>query len=406
MLAGLAWRNIWRQPQRTALSLSSIALASTVTIFLLALQQGSYDRIKENVLRLIDGFAQVQPPGYADNPDLHKTIADSAALIARLDAVPAVTATAPRAQTYVILSKGPRSYAAAVLGVDPARERNISTLGDTIANGFWLRAGDDKAAVVGAALARNLNLHVGDVLTMLGSATDGSVAADVLTVKGIFSTGVTEMDRQTIEMPLARFQADFAMSGRINTVAIVGRTLADTQASLPALRAIADGRGLVVRNWSDLEPAMADAILLDISISLLFYFSLVTVVVFIILNTLLMAVLERTREFGVLMAIGMRPARIGAMVWQELLFLTVTGAALGIALGSALTLWVASSGITFSGAESLFAQFHMTATLHPRLDFTSALTGPLAIVAAIAAAGIVPYLRVRALEPVSAMREA
>ncbi len=406
MLAGLAWRNIWRQPQRSVLSLCSIALAGTVTIFLLALQEGSYDTIKENVLRLMDGFAQVQPGGYADAPDLRKTIADPAALMARLEAVPGVTASAPRAQTFVILSNGPRSYAAAVLGVEPARERALSTLGQTVSDGAYLRAGDGNATVVGAALARNLKLRVGGTLTMLGSASDGSVAADVLRVKGIFSTGVPEIDRQLIEMPLKRFQTDFNMAGRVNVIAVAGRRLANIQASLPALRTIAKTRGLVVRNWSDLEPAMADAILLDISISLLFYFSLVTVVVFIILNTLLMSVLERTREFGMLMAIGMRPGQIGVMIWQELLFLSVTGAALAVACGSALTLWVTQNGLTFAGAEALFAQFHMPATLYPRLDFTSALTGPLAIVLAIAVAGIVPYMRVRSLKPVSAMREA
>ena len=121
MIVGLAWRNLWRQPWRTTLSLTSIALAGAITIFLLSLQVGVYATMKENVLRLMDGFAQIQPPGYADDPDLHKTIAHPQALMRRLDALPYVTATAPRATSFVILSNGPRSYGAAVFGVDPSK---------------------------------------------------------------------------------------------------------------------------------------------------------------------------------------------------------------------------------------------------------------------------------------------
>lgn len=404
MLIGLAWRNIWRQPHRTALSLISIALAGTITVFLLALQQGGYNTMKESVLRLIDGFAQVQPPGYADDPDLHKSIGNPSALMTRLDALPNVTASTPRAMAYVILSNGPRSYGSAVIGVDPGIEPHISMLGTTVTEGRYLNPSDNAAAAIGAGLARNLKLSVGGKLTMLGAARDGSIAADILTVAGIFSTGAPELDRQVIEIPLSRFQADFAMADEANLVAIAGHRLSDIQAILPALRPIAKKDGLVVQDWTDLEPALHDVILLDASFSVLLYASLVIIVVFIILNTLLMSVLERTREFGMLMAIGMRPGQIGRMIWLELLFLAGLGAAMGIALGCALTAWTASVGVPFPGAEALFAQWHMPSTLYPQLDMTSALAGPLAIAFAIAIAGLIPYARVRRLEPVSAMR--
>ena len=406
MLIGLAWRNIWRQPHRTILSLSSITLASAITIFLLALQQGGYGTMKESVLRLVDGFAQIQPQGYAGDPDLRKAIVKPDALTAELDALPSVTASAPRAMTYVILSNGPRSYGAAVFGIDPARETGISSLGSAVNAGRYLKPGDEDGVIVGAGLARNLKLAVGGKLTMLGGARDGSIAADVLTVVGIFSTGAPELDRQVVEMSLARFQSDFSMEDRANIVAVSGHRLADIQASLPALGQVAQKNGLVVRDWTELEPALHDVILLDASFSLLLYGSLIVIVVFIILNTLLMSVLERTREFGMLMAIGMRPTQIGRMVWLELLFLAGTGAALGIALGVAITAWVAMVGIPFAGAEALFSQWHMPSTLYPQLDFTSALAGPLAIALSIAIAGCVPYLRVRRLQPVAAMRAA
>lgn len=404
MLVWLAWRNIWRQPRRTALSLATIAFAAAASVFILSLQQGGYSEVEENALRLIDGYAQLQLRGYSEDPDLNKTIAKPGAIMARLDALPTVTASAPRATCYAILSYGARSFGSAIVGVDPTRERKVSSLGATIVAGRYLFAGDTDKVVVGAGLARNLRLAIGDKLTLLGAARGGTVAADLLTVVGIFATGVPEFDRQVVEIPLPRFQADFAMDDRVNLIAVSGPSLSAIDSSLPALHAIAAPAGLAVRDWSDLEPALYDAIWLDRSVSLLCYASLIIIIVFIILNTLLMSVLERTREFGMLMAIGMRPSGIGRMVWLELSFLAIIGVSLGIVIGVTVTLWDAHRGIPISGAEALFAQWHMAAAAYPKLTLGNVFRGPLEIALAIILAGIGPYIRVRRLEPVRAMR--
>ncbi len=141
LLAGLAWRNLWRHPHRTVLSFVSIVFACLVTIFVLALQQGSYNTMRESVLRLFDGFAQIQPPGYADDPDIRRTIENPAALMAKATALPDITAGAPRATGFVIASNGPRSYGAAAYGIDPARERKLSVIGDSILRGRALLPG-------------------------------------------------------------------------------------------------------------------------------------------------------------------------------------------------------------------------------------------------------------------------
>ncbi|MGD8690403.1 MAG: ABC transporter permease, partial [Gammaproteobacteria bacterium] len=105
MLLGLAWRNIWRQPRRTLLNLGSIAFAALVMVFLLAFQLGSYATMKENVLRVFDGFARVQPAGYSDDPVLRRTLDDPAQLMRRLAGISGISAVAPRASTYAILSR-------------------------------------------------------------------------------------------------------------------------------------------------------------------------------------------------------------------------------------------------------------------------------------------------------------
>lgn len=406
MLIQLAWRNLWRNPRRTWLNLTSIAFAALVMVFLLSFQLGTYATMKENVLRVMDGFAQIQPSGYKDDPNLRKVIAHPDALLASMKRVAGIGAAAPRTQSFAILADGEKSIGAAVIGVDPMRELRVSTLNHSIKQGRYLAPNDDAAIVLGSALARNLGVGVGDTVTLLGEARDGSIAADVLTVTGIFETGSPEVDRQVSQMPLRRFQETFAMGKAVNTVALVGPTLSGVISSLPAVRTAVADTGLVVLDWQQLQPGMDAAISLDLNTSLLWYVSLVIVVVFIILNTLLMSVLERTREFGVLIAVGMRPTRLGAAIWVELGLLALLGLALGMALGSAVTLVTGYYGFEMPGAEAIFSQWGLPGRIFPRLSLVSLFAGPGAMAICILLAGIFPYRRVRRLEPVTAMRAA
>jgi ABC-type lipoprotein release transport system permease subunit len=267
-----------------------------------------------------------------------------------------------------------------------------------------LSPGNVAEVVLGQALARNLGVGVGDSITLLGMTRDGSVAADVLKVRGIFESGVNKLDRQLAEIPLARFQADFAMDGLANTLVVSGRGLAQIQSALPDIRRLIEPQGLALRSWGELEPGLASAIRLDASTSMLWYTSLVVVVVVLLLNTLLMSVLERTREFGVLLALGMRDGAIGRMVWLELLLLLGLGLTAGMALGGGMAIWYGNHGLALPGAEGVFAQWGLPSRMYPQLSTFSLLTGPAAIALTTTIAGVFPYLRIRHLRPVPAMR--
>jgi len=403
MIASLAWRNIWRQPIRTTLSVLGMALTSMLLVFMLSFQFGSYDIMKSSSLRISDGFGQFQPAGYKDDPEISKVIIDADALIAELGDVPAVSASTARSNGFVLLANGERSFAAAVVGVDPDRESRISRIPSFVNQGRALTNADTNAIVLGDGLARNLRLELGDQVTMLGTGLDGSVAADVLTLVGIFKSNVPEIDRQIAQMPLARFKDTFLMEQSVNIVAIVGEKLIDVENAEGRLRQIAADHGAVYLNWGELQPAIKQAIRLDMSTSALMYVTLVIVVVFIILNTLYMSVLERTREFGVLLAIGMKPGQIGRMIWMEMIFLSFFGAGVGIALGIGLTAYFESVGIAFEGLDQVYEQWGLPSRFYPDMTPFRVLAGPAAIVSAIALLGIIPYRRALGLEPVSAM---
>ena len=404
LLAALAWRNLWRQPRRTLLSLASIAFAAALLVFMLSFQLGVYDQMKENVLRLFDGYAQIQAPGYADDPDLRKTILDPKHLALEARGIPGIEAAAPRVNAFAILANGEKSFGAAVVGVDPTAEQSVSSLNAAIVSGRYLLASDTNAIVLGDALARNLGVNLGGKVTLLGSAMDGSVAADVLEVVGIYHSGIHEMDRSFSEIPFARAQATFGLPNRANTLAISGRALADVNDALPQLAGLGHQQRLALQDWGALEPALRDSIRLKYITTALIYGTLVVVVTFIILNTLLMSVLERTHEFGILLAIGMRPSAIGRMVWLELFSLALLGALIGIAIGGAIALWFAVHGIAIPGLEATLKQYGLPTRLFPTMSALSVLLGPTVITLAICLGGIVPYLHVRRLTAASAMR--
>jgi ABC-type lipoprotein release transport system permease subunit len=406
VLAALAWRNLWRRPQRTLLSLLAITLVCALLVFLRSFQDGVYGQMKETTLRIFDGYAQLQPPGYAEDPSLDRVISGPASLARQALALPGISAAAPRVNAFAILASGNRSYAAAVVGIDPDSERRITTLAARIASGGNLSAQDTDAAVLGDVLARNLGVQLGDRITLLGAGKDGSVAADALKVTGLYHSGLPDLDRSVLLMPLARAQETFGMEGQASTIALGGPSLAAVSRALPQLATLAAAHGVAVRDWQAMEPAMRDTIELKYAISLLFYATLVLVVAFIILNALLMSVLERSREMGTLLALGMRQEQIGALVWVELSLLAAGGVLAGVAVGAALSLWLRHTGIVYPIDPKLLAQLGVPERLRPMLSWKSALGGPGALLAMILVGGVVPYARIRRMNPTLAMRGA
>ena len=406
MIFALAWRNLWRRPRRTWLSIAGLAFAATFLIFMPSLQNGSYRAMINNTLHLFDGYAEIDRPGYRDEPDIRDSIEDVSGLLASVRGIEGPFVASARALAYVLLSSDGRSFGAQVVGVEPSTEARVSTVAKNVKTGRFLEDGDDAAVVLGATLARNLHVGVGDQVTLLGTDKDGSLAADSLKVAGTFETGIGDLDRLTAEIPLKRFQTTFAMPNEAHTIVVTSANLQAFSPLISKLRALAEPRGLEVLDWRALQPGMWQAILLDASTASLIYVAMVVVVTFSLLNSLLMSVLERTNEFGMLMALGMRPRQIGWMVWVETVLLLVLGIGIGMVLGVLISGYFARAGITFAQAEQILSQFGLSGAMYPKLSPLTLLAGPAVIALGTLLAGFFPFWRVYRLEPVAAMRAA
>jgi len=224
-------------------------------------------------------------------------------------------------------------------------------------------------------------------------------------VVGIFKSGVPELDRQIAQMPIERFKETFLMEGAAHAILVRSDELPAVEKAESDLIAIADKYDVVYLNWQELRPEVQQMINIDFYTAVMMYATLVVVVVFIILNTLYMSVLERTREFGVLMAVGMKPHQIGRMVWMEMIFLTMVGCGIGIGLGMILTGIFENTGIAIDmeGTEEIYAQWGLPSKFYPEMTVGRVLAGPASMVGLIALLGIIPYRRVMSLKPVKAM---
>lgn len=403
----LAWRNLWRQPRRTWLTTGAIVFSNVLLVFLMSLQFGMYDLMIENSLQGFTGHMQVQRAGYVDDQRMRQSVPDIVELADRLRSELGVDSVAARARAFALASSESRSYGIAVVGVDPDYESHVSNIPGLVSEGRFLTDPAAAEIVIGAVLARNLRVGVGDEITLLGSGLDGSFAAAVVTVVGIFDSGVADIDRVFAEVPLGYFQDVFYMDGAGHLVVIKAPDLDAAPVLQQRVEQLIEPRSdLVVHDWNRLQPGLKQAIQADISSSFFMYGVLTILVAFSVLNTQLMSVLERTREFGIIMALGLKPGRLGRLVLLETAIMGVIGGLLGAAAGALLTLYFTRNGFQIPGMEEMAAQFNLPARMYPRIGTVSLLLGPFILLVFSLLAAVYPALRLQWLRPVEAMRAA
>ncbi len=403
----MAWRNIWRHPRRTILTICAIAFASAILVFMLSFQFGSYETMINSSVKIFAGHLQVQAQDYETKKDMRLVVPDPAAVGRILDGAPGVDAYTYRGKAFSMISSQERTYGVMVVGIDPEREARVSTLKKAVRQGSYLSQDDTGVALVGEALAKNLQVGLGDELIVLGQGRDGSVAAALLVVKGIYKSGLADFDRSSIQVTLDDFQEIYFMRGAVHEVVVVGKSLRDISAMKAAVEAGVAGLEtkypLVALDWMELVPGLLEGIQMDLVSGMIFYLILIMVVAFSIMNTFLMAIFERTKEFGVLMAVGTTPGRLTKILLIESLSMTAVGIGSGIVLGSIITLYFQSHGIDFSGSSELLSQFGISGRMYPKLSILSATIGPMLVLVITSLAAMYPALRIRRLRPVEAL---
>ena len=398
----VAWRNLWRNGRRTWLTAGGIAFSVFLCVAFMSFQLGSYDGMIDTATGMMSGHMQVQHEDYLDDPKVANRIVAGSDLLRQLEDSPDIVAAAARVEGFALVSVGERSFGGLVMGVDPVREPKVSALSGQIVEGEYLPRSD--SAYVGRALGTNLGLKIGDEIFVLGSALEGGVAAAVFNVDGFFDTGQVELDRSILQVPLSAVQSAFGLGDSVHRIVLLGKNANDATAIAQGLAPTLPEEVRVL-DWDKLLPELRQMIQMDAVTSVIIYVLLLAIVTLSVANSFTMTVFERTREFGMLIAIGMKPGGIVAMIVIEALCMWVVGTAIGAAISYALMIGLGAVGVPIAGLEEMAGQFMMPERIHPEVSFLTLGTAPLVLLAGTLVAGLIPALRVRRLKPVEALRE-
>ena len=401
----MAWRNLWRHKRRTWLTVGAMVFSNLILVFSISLQLGSYRMMIDNTLKSYTGHMQIQREGYNDEPKMRSSIDAIIPLADKVRKQLGSDTVAARGVAFAMTSSEERSYGLQIVGVEPEFEPNVSTLPGLITKGSYFEHSNAEEIIIGSVLARNLRVGIGDELTLLGSGHDGSFAAGIAIVGGIFESGIAEIDRSMAQLPIGYFQDLFGMDGRGHNIVINAPELSQLSSVQHAVNNILTANDrLVVLDWEQLQPGLKQAIQADFTSAWFMYGVLIVLVAFSVLNTQLMSVLERTREFGVMMALGVKPARLGSLVITETFVMSGLGLAIGAVLGIAMTYYLSIVGFSYPGMDQMAERFNLPDRMYPSLSLLSIMLGPSIVFLFSLLASIYPAIRLFFLQPVAAMR--
>ncbi len=413
-LLRLAWRNLWYNPTRTLIAMAAIGVGYAMLLFVACLMAGLRHQMIESGTDLGLSDIEVHAPGYYPDRPIQQTLGgqhgtDVAALLAAIAANPGVQAASPRVYAYGLVSATDQSAGAQLLGVVPDQERKITVLQSRMVKGTYLSSRVPKGVVIGDTLGATIGAAVGSKIVLLTPAADGSLGNDLYTVVGLFHTGLSAMDQGLVVMPLASLQGLLRLPpGRIHEIGI---KLHDITAARTTAAALAGRLGRLlpvqVTPWQGLAPELADYVQFNRRVTFVLFFIFFLLAALGIVNTMLMAIIERTRELGMLMAVGMRPAQMVGLIVAEAASLAAASLVLGAALGAPLLWYLQVHGLNLGGqgrAISL-AGVVVAPLWYGRQDFVVYLEAAVGLAVTAVASALYPALRAARFRPAEALRK-
>ena len=401
----MAWRNVWRHKRRTLLTVAAIAFAVAISVFMRGLQRGTYEQMINNVIRINTGYLQIHKKGFWENKTLRYTFKPDQHLSEILSSQPRITSFAQRVEADGLASAEENTNGVLIIGVDPQAEAKATTLKEKIKKGIFLSQNTPQGTVIGETLAKNLKVDLGEEITLLVQGFDGSLGAGLYSVEGIFRTGDPELDRGVVFLNLKAAQELFWLGDRISQVLIFVDDISNLKMATQNLRAELDKNTYEVMPWDELMPELVQMIAFDNASGQLFLMLLILVVAFGILNTVLMSVFERVKEFGVMMALGMKPKKIVGLVFIESTLLSLIGVISGNIIGFGLNWYFSYHPISLSETlAEVMEEFGFTAQLFVKPTFSTFLEVTIAVFVISLIMTIYPTIKATRFRPVEALR--
>ena len=402
MFYRIGFRNVFRQKRRTTFTVLTMFGGFVLSSLSVALMDGSYNNIIDKFTRSRLGHIQIHERDYQDRPSLYRTVDGVDEIGEVLDGIARVESWSPRIYAAGLVSANEKSTGARIIGIDPAREAKTTMFDPQVAEGRPLAAEPARETLVGIGLARRVGASIGDDLVVLSQAADGSIANDLYRIVGLVDSGDNATDQTSVYLHIDDASELFVLENRAHEIVIVAPEPKRLFALSDEIAAAIDRPELVVEPWQEFAKAFYDAMKADQAGNWVSLAIIVLMVAVGVLNTVLMSVLERRREYGLLRAIGTRPELVFGVVMWEVFVMAVMAVIVATAGALGLNWWLTNTGIPLP-TELEFAGTtwsHMYAEINVRSYVIPAIT---VVISALLVA-LYPAARAARTQPAVAMR--
>lgn len=351
----LAWRNLWRNKKRTIIAASSVFFAVILALTMRSMQKGTYDFMIDSSVRISTGYIQVHDKGYWDKRSLDKSMLMNENRDMELSKLPDVTMVVPRLETFTLVSYGKATKVSPIIGINPEPEKRMLKLQEKLVAGKYL-SDSSRGIIVGQGLAQLLKAGVGDSVVLYGQGFHGITAAAQVPITGIVSLPIPELNKTMIYTSLSYAQWLYSAPDRITSLSIMIDKPKNLDEVKSEVENLFDDR-YEIMTWKEMSPELVQSIEVDNAGGIIMLAILYIVIGFGIFGTIMMMTAERTKEFGILIAVGMKKTKLIMVTTIETIFISLIGVIAGIVVSYPLLLYFYYNPIRLTGelAEAMLA---------------------------------------------------
>jgi len=399
----IAWRNIWRNRRRTLITVASVFFALFLALLMRSMQIGSYGYMIESAVRNSTGYVQVHEKGYWNDKSIDNTLEYTSELEHKIQATENVKDIIPRLESFALISSGKQTKGVAVIGTIPGVEDKVSGLKGRIIDGHYLNDREN-GVLLAEGLANYLQVKVNDSVVLLGQGYHGVTAAAELPVLGIIRFLQPDMNNQMVYMELGKAQDFYSSPGRLTSVSVMLDDPDKYMRTAAQLEQI-DPDNLEALTWKTMLSELVNYIEGD-TISGLFILAILYVVVgFGILGTILMMTMERRKEFGIMVAVGMKRIKLSAILLIESMVIGIAGIISGVVISMPVIYYFHLHPIRFTGdAAQAYLEYNMEPIMPTAFEPGFFITQSLVVIIMTLVAALYPVIVISRLKVVNAIK--
>jgi ABC-type lipoprotein release transport system permease subunit len=401
ILVMLAWRNLWRNHRRTLIMLGAVVVGVWAMIFMTALTMGMVNDMIEDSISVLPGHVQVHNPAYLDDPNIANLLPKTDEEIETIFAPAGFLAWATRIKVPAVLSSERESRGVTLLGIDPQREEAMSFVNYSAVDGRFLDGPDDDGLVIGHKLADTLETELGKRVVLMTQDPDNDIADRGFRVVGLFSADVEAYEEQYVFAGKGTVQELLGVGDRVTSIVVLGDDYRDVEPVYEKVQALVDD-GVAVTRWTELDTYLGTMLRVMDGFVLIWVIVIFLALSFGLVNTLVMAVFERVREIGLMLALGMKPSSILGQIVIESMMLLVIGLAIGNLLAWA-TIKPLEGGIDISIVAEGMAMMGAASVLYPQLRLEDLILANTVVLILGFLASLSPAWRASRFQPIEAI---